>query len=251
MKKISILCLLLGLTTMCVFAERRPAKKLTNLRLELSQAEIAELQQRRAPAAYLADPDTVELSDAAYAIDYAQGDYYVTGEPAKGYYTFAIMNWDTDYPEIHLDVNAASKTQIQGQKEVNLEFSYLALDENTKLTLSKAFFWLKFTGVDPNLGDDLYDILAVVWASDGKVYRYKGNMAIYAYDENGDDINLEDEIDAEVVEPELPDDTPTAIDQIDSSSLQGGDRGRLIFRDGNVYILRGEKVYTIDGRKVR
>ena len=76
-------------------------------------------------------------------------------------------------------------------------------------------------------------------------------MAVEAYDENYDSIALEDEVDSSVVEPELPDDTPTAIDQIDSSSLQGGDRGRLIFRDGNVYILRGEKVYTIDGRKVR
>ena len=247
MKKISILCLLLGLTTMCVFAERRPAKKLTNLRLENQGVAIADMPQYKAPAVLFANPDTVELSDAAYAIDYAQGDYYVTGEPAKGYYTFAIMNWDTDYPEIHLDVNAASKTQIQGQKEVNLEFSYLALDENTKLTLSKAFFWLKFTGVDPNLGDDLYDILAVAWASDGKVYRYKGNMAIYAYDENGDDINLEDEIDAEVVEPELPEDTPTAIDEVQSDQVQS----TKVVRDGQIFILRGDKTYTLTGAELK
>ena len=42
----------------------------------------------------------------------------------------------------------------------------------------------------------------------------------------------------------------TGVEEI-SSSLQGGDRGRLILRDGQVLILRGEKVYTIDGRKVR
>jgi hypothetical protein len=36
-----------------------------------------------------------------------------------------------------------------------------------------------------------------------------------------------------------------------SSSLQGGDRGRLILHDGQIFILRGEKIYTIDGRKVR
>lgn len=247
MKKISVLCLLLGLTTMCVFAERRPAKKLTNLRLENQGVAIADMPQYKAPAVLFANPDTVELSDATYAIDYAQGDYYVTGELAKGYYTFAIMNWDTDYPEIHLDVNAASKTQIQGQKEVNLEFSYLALDENTKLTLSKAFFWLKFTGVDPNLGDDMYDILAVVWASDGKIYRYKGNMAIYAYDENGDDINLGDEIDAEVVEPELPDDTPTAIGEVPSDQVQS----TTLLRNGQILILRGDKKYTITGLELQ
>ena len=42
----------------------------------------------------------------------------------------------------------------------------------------------------------------------------------------------------------------TGVEEI-SSSLQGGDRGRLILYDGQIFILRGEKVYTIDGRKVR
>ena len=41
------------------------------------------------------------------------------------------------------------------------------------------------------------------------------------------------------------------IDQVDSSSLQGGDIGRRIIRDGNVYILRGEKVYTLQGQEVK
>ena len=36
-----------------------------------------------------------------------------------------------------------------------------------------------------------------------------------------------------------------------SSSLQGGDRGRLILRDGQIFILRGEKVYTLQGQKVK
>ena len=44
--------------------------------------------------------------------------------------------------------------------------------------------------------------------------------------------------------------TATGIEEI-SSSLQGGDRGRLIFRNGQIYILRGEKVYSIDGQEVR
>jgi len=33
-----------------------------------------------------------------------------------------------------------------------------------------------------------------------------------------------------------------------SSSLQGGDRGRLILRDGQIFILRGEKTYTLTGQ---
>ena len=43
----------------------------------------------------------------------------------------------------------------------------------------------------------------------------------------------------------------TAIDQIDSSSLQGGDRGRLIFRNGQILILRGDKTYTLTGVEVK
>ena len=44
---------------------------------------------------------------------------------------------------------------------------------------------------------------------------------------------------------------PTGIDEIDSSSLQGGDRGRLILRDGQFFILRGDKTYTVTGAEVK
>ena len=44
--------------------------------------------------------------------------------------------------------------------------------------------------------------------------------------------------------------TATGIEEI-SSSLQRGDRGRLILRDGQIYILRGEKVYSITGAEVK
>ena len=44
---------------------------------------------------------------------------------------------------------------------------------------------------------------------------------------------------------------PQGIDQIESSSLQGGDRGRLILHNGQVLILRGEKTYTVTGQEVR
>ncbi len=43
---------------------------------------------------------------------------------------------------------------------------------------------------------------------------------------------------------------PTGLEEI-SSSLQGGDRGRLILHNGQIFILRGEKVYTLQGQEVR
>ena len=45
--------------------------------------------------------------------------------------------------------------------------------------------------------------------------------------------------------------TPTAIDQIESSSLQGGDKGRLILRNSQLLILRDGKTYTLTGQEVK
>lgn len=45
--------------------------------------------------------------------------------------------------------------------------------------------------------------------------------------------------------------SPQGIDQIESSSLQGGDRGRLILLNGQILILRGEKTYTLQGQEVK
>ena len=48
----------------------------------------------------------------------------------------------------------------------------------------------------------------------------------------------------------LPDEL-TAIDEINSSSLPEGDRGRLVLRDGQIFILRGDKTYTITCSEVK
>ena len=42
----------------------------------------------------------------------------------------------------------------------------------------------------------------------------------------------------------------TGVEEI-SSSLQGGDRGRLVLRDGQVLILRNGKTYTMQGQEVK
>lgn len=42
----------------------------------------------------------------------------------------------------------------------------------------------------------------------------------------------------------------TGVEEI-SSSLQGGERGRLILHNGQIFILRGEKVYTLQGQEVK
>lgn len=42
----------------------------------------------------------------------------------------------------------------------------------------------------------------------------------------------------------------TGVEDV-SSSLQGGDRGRLILRNGQIFILRGEKIYNAQGALVK
>lgn len=44
--------------------------------------------------------------------------------------------------------------------------------------------------------------------------------------------------------------TATGVEEI-SSSIQGGDGGRLILREGQIFILRGKKVYTLQGQEVK
>jgi hypothetical protein len=46
-----------------------------------------------------------------------------------------------------------------------------------------------------------------------------------------------------------PENNPDSLDEI-SSSLQGGDRGRLIYHEGKILILRDGKVYDLTGRKL-
>ena len=42
----------------------------------------------------------------------------------------------------------------------------------------------------------------------------------------------------------------TGVEEV-SSSLQGGERGRLILHNGQIFILRGDKVYTLQGQEVK
>lgn len=43
----------------------------------------------------------------------------------------------------------------------------------------------------------------------------------------------------------------TYIDNVNASTLQGGDRAKVILRDGQLFILRGDNIYTIQGQQVR
>jgi hypothetical protein len=241
------------LLSLNVSAARRPAKQGYYLpRLEQSSVEQQEWMARHAAARKVVmSGDTVDLTEAQYEIDDVEAYYYTSG--GKTYYSFSIWNYTAESPELRMEVLASSKTHIQGKHTVDLAYSWINFkdehDNDNKSTFSWAFFWLKYTGVD-GLGDPLYDIVAIANASDGKVYTYRANMPIYAYDkDNNDDfIDLEDVVDPSVIEPK-DDEIPTGIETIfNEGSVIKGDK---IMLGGQLFILRGEKVYTVTGQEVK
>ena len=144
--------------------------------------------------------DTINLADASFGINQVDASYYVSGNPAQAYYSFSIWNNDDDYPELRIEAKVTSDVYIQGTHDVDLDFSFLELDAATRYTISKALFCLKFTGKNID-GDPLYDILAVVNASNGKVYRYEANIPVFAYDADDNPIDLKDAVDDHIVIP--------------------------------------------------
>ena len=232
------------LFSMNATAERRPVKPVSNPRLQLSQSQSQELPARHTHKVVMSD-DTVKLAES-YNIDDVEAFYYQSGGHA--YYSLSIWNYDDEFPHLRLEFETTSKTKIQGKHSIELTFSYLTLDGVENLTLSKALCWMKFTGLD-TYGDQLYDIVAIVNASDGKVYEYRANMPIYAYDEydNYEPIELEDEIDDSVVDPTKTV-IPTAIDQITNDQSPMTNK---IIKDNQLFILRGDKTYTITGAEVK
>ena len=206
----------------------------------------------------MAANDTINLA-TTYVIDDVQANYYTSG--GQTYFTFIISNYDDEIPALRLETPTAFKTKIQGSHEVILDANLSSLtlmveSVETELTLSNAQLWLKFTGKNID-GDSEYDILTFAKASDGKYYLYRGHLPVYAYDfdnldGNGDPtvLALEDEVDDAVVEPELImiDDNPTGINQTTNDQLPTTNK---VFRDGRLFIQRGDKVYTVTGQEVR
>lgn len=207
----------------------------------------------------MATNDTIDLALPAYGINTVQANYYVSArglENAQGHFKFILYNSDEDYPEMYLTVKANDSTKIQGQHEVELELSQLSVWDGAEvnLTVSKALAWFKYTGNKNIDGDPIYNILAYAKASDDMHYIFRGELPVGAFAEDvldGEGLPtpyaLADEKDDSIVEPELPEEGPTtAIDNISADSA-----AQKIFIDGQIYILRGEKVYTLQGQEVR
>ena len=190
--------------------------------------------------------DTIDLADPSYGIDQLDAYYYESG--GQPYYSISIWNSIDDYPELRIEAKVSSRDKIQGTQVVDLDFSYLDFDNGTPYTFSKALFWLKYTGTKNVDGDPIYDIVAIVDAVGDKVYQYRGSLPIYSYDrDNGDAIiPLTDVVDDSVVDPTINNGGATAIDNVNNDVVP-----QKLLRNGQIFILRGEKVYTVTGQEVK
>ena len=236
MKKIYLICLLVGLTinaSAVTFAGKSVTAK-----------------------------DTVDLTASQYGIDEVESFFYTSG--GQDYCSYAIFNYDNDFPELRVEVKAASRDHIQGLQDVVVEtFSFLQLDENegNRIYFTKVVFWLKFTNKNID-GDSQYNILIVADGNDGKVYKFRTNMPVYAYEK--DEINhtvsvikLLDEVDDSVVEPEFgggnnpddpnnpndPNDPTTSLNNLES----GASFARKVIENGQIYILYNGQKFNILG----
>jgi hypothetical protein len=75
-------------------------------------------------------------------------------------------------------------------------------------------------------------------------------MPVYAYDkDNGNaDIDLEDVVDASVIEPK-EDEVPTGIETIgvENSTI----KGHKVILNGQLYLIQGEKIYNALGAEIK
>ena len=199
--------------------------------------------------------DTVDLTASQYGIDEVESFFYTSG--GQDYYSYAIFNYDNDFPELRVEVKAPSRDHIQGLQDVVVEtFSWLQLDSNkdNRVYFTKVLFWLKFTNKNID-GDSQYNILVVADGNDGKVYKFRTNMPVYAYEK--DEINhtvsvikLLDEVDDSVVEPKWNEDVDPVDPTTGLNNLGANTEARKVIRNGQIYILRDGKEYNILGAEL-
>ena len=96
----------------------------------------------------------------------------------------------------------------------------IASDSETELVVTGDY---TYVGVRSNNGALYMDAITFTWAGTGASYSDYSTACGCWY---------------------------TDIDNVDSSSLQGGDRGRLVLRNGQMVILVGNEVYSLTGSRL-
>ena len=227
-KSIVYVCMLMCciLVSANAVAARRQGRMLKHNRINLAE------QVFKAPTG-----KTIDMTGAQFGFTDVEAYYYELA--GKAYYSFSIYNDDDDYlPELRVEYETASKTLIAGQHTVDLQASFLDLDEETRLLFSEASFQLTYVDKDAE-GDLIYTIQFSGLASDGNTYVYNASMTVYAYDQDNKDLE------GYPTPIPLEDDQHQSIDRISlkANSQKLIKNGQLIiFRDGKTYNALGAEV---------
>ena len=186
-------------------------------------------------------PDTPTTDTVITGLQYADA-YYYTDEEGIAYWDFDLyVDWDAEtdeltYPELYLMVDAAkSKTAINGT--YRLYWAVVWTSENDSVMSEENATTGSLT--IKNVGNDgIYSFKGSFVATNGKIYTFDQEVEVWAYDYDNDE---------EIILSEEGTDTPDVSgveDVIWNSKMV------KVIKDGQMYIIREEKVYNLLGAQV-
>lgn len=183
-------------------------------------------------------PDTPSIDTAITGLQYADA-YYYTDEKGNAYWDFDLYaDYDSEtfeliYPELYLMVDAAkSRTAINGT--YGLYWAGVWTSKNDSVVSEEDATTGSLT--IKNIGNDgVYSFKGSFVAINGKTYTFDQEVELMAYDDDaGEDIILSEE------ETEDPD-VSGVEDVIWNTKMV------KVIKNGQMYIIREEKVYNLLG----
>ena len=174
--------------------------------------------------------DEVTISGLAYA------DAYFYNYNGTDYWDFDLYkNYNestqaTVYPEVYIIVEAESATTIAGTYYMNYAGYWTSANDSVEIDENdyEAILTITFDGSE-------YTFSGQFVGDDGKTYKFECTSEVYAYDVDNDyeEITLEDE------------ETQGIEDVVLTEKAQ------KVVVDGAVYVIRDNKMYNVQGTRVR
>lgn len=183
-------------------------------------------------------PDTPTTDTAITGLQYADA-YYYTNETGNAFWDFDLyVDYDVEtyeliYPELYLMVDAAkSKTAINGT--YGLYWAGVWTSANDSVVSEED----AKTGslIIKNVGNDgIYSFKGSFVATNGKTYTFDQEVEVWAYDYDNDE---------EIILSEVGTDTPdvSGVEDVICNTKMV-----KVIKNGQMYIIREEKVYNLLG----
>ena len=186
-------------------------------------------------------PDTPTTDTVITGLQYADA-YYYTDEEGIAYWDFDLYvdvdaeTYEVTYPELYLMVDAAkSKTAINGT--YGLYWAGVWTSANDSVVSEEDATTGSLT--IKNVGNDgIYSFKGSFVATNGKIYTFDQEVEVWAYDYDNDE---------EIILSEVGTDTP---DVSGVEDVIWNTKMVKVIKNGQMYIIREEKVYNLLGAQV-